>query len=269
MFSFIKHLLLTPAFSRRRIFWGILGFAFFVRLCAIWLAGESIAERNMSVDASSYHQIAKNVVETGTFTSAVDPPYNHDIPGTFRPPLTPLYLAVFYRILGTKLLWGQIGLAFAGALSCGLTYLLGIHVFDEQSGIIAALISSVYPFFIVLTLVPLTEGLSLFLCLFLLFQLYSSYFSPKTFKQVLGVGCVAGLLLLNKAANITIMPCIVLWGFSPSFTAWKKGLMNVGFVLVFATLMVLPWTIRNYRVTGKAGHSISEITPIRNTIWMP
>ena len=98
---------------------------------------------SLSVDASSYHQIAQNLVERHIFTSSHDPPYNLQLPGTFRPPLTPFCLAAIYSILGVNVLWGRIGLAVMSALSCGLIYVFGEKLCGQTTGIIAGVISLV------------------------------------------------------------------------------------------------------------------------------
>ncbi len=237
--------------TREYLFLVIVVVALMVRIGVVFFLSPVLDRSNTpSIDALSYHQIAQNLIQHQIFTSVIDPPYNVNVPGTFRPPLTPLYLAAWYLLCGVNLLWGRIGLAIISSLSCGLTYCVGERVFGRVYGVAAGMLSIGYPFFILLVLLPLTEGLSIFLSVLLVYLLYRSYSREKTWKQLLGVGVVLGLLLLNKAANITVMPAILLWGLSPDLTSWKKGLLNTGIVVIFAALMIIPWTLRNYRVSG-------------------
>ncbi len=206
-----------------------------------------------SLDATSYHLIAKNLVQRQIFTSPVDPPYDVEQPGTFRPPLTPLYLAVLYRLFSPDVFWGQIGLAVLSAFSCGLTYVLGRRLFGMTTGVIAGCISCVYPFFLLLVLLPLTEGLSIFLTLLLLLLLTDKLTLPS--KQALTLqtvvtGVVFGLVLLNKAANIVLFPCIVVWGMFLTPGTRLKRVLRIALVVVIAAVLITPWAIRNQHIVG-------------------
>lgn len=244
-----------------RLFLGIVLSALVIRIgFVVFLSPYLDSGYSLSVDASSYHQIAQNLVEHHIFTSSLDPPYNPQLPGTFRPPLTPFYLAAIYSILGINVLWGRIGLAVMSALSCGLTYVLGEKLCGRTSGVIAGVISCGYPFFLILVHLPLTEGLSLFLTLALITLLYSypSYVKERPenrpliteFLWIGGIGGIFGLSLLNKAANIVVFPCIIFWGLFLIPEPLKKRAGKLLLVVVVAGIVLLPWTIRNYRLVG-------------------
>ena len=238
---------------RGRIFWGIAGGAFILRLgVVLWFSPYLDARQTLSVDALAYHQIAQNLVERQIFTSPVDPPYDSHLPSTFRPPLTPLYLTAIYSLCGVSLTWGRIGLALAGAISCGLTYRLGEQLFDRPIGLLAGLISCGYPFFLLLTHLPLTEGLSIALTLGLLTLFYAapSGKPQRAREQAIWMGALFGLALLNKTTNLALFPCILMWGL---FRAPGSRTQRVGYLVIGATVaggLILPWTLRNYVVTG-------------------
>jgi 4-amino-4-deoxy-L-arabinose transferase-like glycosyltransferase len=206
------------------------------------------SEQVLSVDASSYHALAQNLVERGIFTSPVDPPYNVNLPGTFRPPLTPLFLATMYALFGVNITWGRLGLSLISAFSCGLTYILGERLFDRWTGMLAGLLSCVYPFFLLLVHVPLTEGLSIFLILLLctLVALYQPQNNALVWAIILGF--VFGLTMLNKAANIVVLPCLILWALWKPPIQIRKRIFLIGVMFLIAILTILPWTIRNYRI---------------------
>lgn len=205
----------------------------------------------VSVDASSYHHLAQNLVERRIYTSPVDPPYNLNLPGTFRPPLTPLFLAVIYAVFGVNLFWGRLGLAVISALSCGLTFALGDRLFGRTAGIVAGMIASGYPFLLLLVYVPLTETLSIFLTLTLLTgcYVYQPQRHPATAWAV-GLGILFGLLLLNKFSNIVMFPCLLVWAFLTVSASSIKRLLLIVIMIVIAGLVLLPWTLRNYRIVG-------------------
>ncbi|GAK55725.1 glycosyl transferase family 39 [Candidatus Vecturithrix granuli] len=229
------------------MFWLIVGLAFGVRVAAILLAGD-VLERNLSLDAMSYHAIAHNLVEHQIFNSPFDPPYRPDQPGTFRPPLTPFFLAAIYAIAGVNLLWGQIGLAVISAFTCGLTYRLGAKLFEPTIGILAGVLICGYPLLLLFVLLPLTEGLSIFLTLALMNLFYDE--QADRMRHILLIGVVFGLLLLNKAANIVVVSCLLVWGFGRLSGSYVIQGMKIGFIAITAAVIILPWTLRNLTVTG-------------------
>lgn len=235
------------------VFGGLVLAAFVIRVIFIIGLGPLLeAGQPLSLDASAYHEIAQNLVERLIFTSAVDPPYDPQQPGTFRPPLTPFYLAFWYTLFGVNLLWGRCGLALLSAVSCGLTYWLGEQFLGRTTGVLAGLLSSVYPLFLLLVHLPLTETLSMFFTVLLLTGLYAanpSAASPAAYGRSLLIGGVFGLLLLNKAANIVLLPCIVVWAVRGPAAKHSRRVTHLLLVLLAAALLLLPWTIRNYQVT--------------------
>ncbi len=225
--------------------------ALVVRIIFILLISSVLpSEQVFSVDASSYHTLAQNLVERGVFTSPVDPPYDPSLPGTFRPPLTPLFLAAIYALLEMNITWGRLGLAFFSALSCGLTYVVGERLFGRWVGILAGLMSCVYPFFLLLVHVPLTETLSIFLILVLLTLIVLYQPHNNIFFWAILLGCVLGLTMLNKAANIVVLPCLLVWALSQPSVHLRKRLGLISIMLAVAALTIMPWTIRNYRILG-------------------
>ncbi|MDY0096372.1 MAG: glycosyltransferase family 39 protein [Candidatus Vecturithrix sp.] len=236
----------TARFSKTA-FWMIVGFALIIRIAAVLLAGD-LLERNMSLDASSYHAIAQNLVEHHIFSSPFDPPYHPDQPGTFRPPLTPFFLAAIYAVTGVNLVWGQMGLAAISAFTCGLTYRLGAQLFDPNIGLLAGVLSCCYPLLLLFVLLPLTEGLSIFLTLVLLNVLYDE--QAGRMRPIILIGLIFGLLLLNKAANIIIFPCLLVWALWRVPGSYFARGIKIGLILITAAALILPWMLRNLAVTG-------------------
>jgi 4-amino-4-deoxy-L-arabinose transferase-like glycosyltransferase len=269
--NFALHLQSYRTIRRSILFWGIVFSALILRVGFIVLLSPTIdSGYTLSVDALSYHQIAQNLIERQIFTSSLDPPYDLQLPGTFRPPLTPFYLAVIYKICGVNLLWGRFGLALISALSCGLTYLLGEKLFGRIIGLLAGIISCGYPFFLLLVHLPLTEGLSIFLSLILIILLYSYNLQGEIgnsekhsqlyilgfvsrWRWEIGIGGVFGLALLNKASNIALFPCILLTLLLPGLQrkrSFKLSVVKLAVVGIGSMITILPWTMRNYEVTG-------------------
>jgi 4-amino-4-deoxy-L-arabinose transferase-like glycosyltransferase len=135
--------------------------------------------------------------------------------------------------------------------------MLGRTLFGQTTGILAGIISCGYPFFLLLVHLPLTEGLSIFLTLVLmtLFFLYQASVKEKPkrsyeFVWIAGIGIIFGLNLLNKASNIIVLPCLVFWSIFCIPDPLKKRIIKLVTVVIVAVIMILPWTIRNYRIIG-------------------
>jgi hypothetical protein len=56
--------------------------------------------------------------------------------------------------------------------------------------------------------------------------------------------------MLNKAANIVVLPCLLVWIFWKSQKSAIKRMGFAGLLILCAILVILPWTIRNYRILG-------------------
>lgn len=246
-----KFVAVVAATRHSVIVFAVLIAAFLIRIAFLGVVSPRLdADGALSVDASSYHALACNLVERGLYTSPVDPPYDVSQPATFRPPLTPFLLAAMYAAFGVNLLWGRLGLSIISALSCGLIYLVGERFFGRWTGLLAAMLGCIYPFFLLLVHLPLTETLSIFLVLaqLTLIALYRPRDNAALWAVMLGV--LLGVSLLNKAANIVALPCLLLWALSTPATSLKKRLLLGGLLVTVAAFVLLPWTIRNYRVLG-------------------
>ena len=91
---------------------------------------------------------------------------------------------------------------------------------------------------------------SIFLILVLFSMMVLYHPQNKTFLWAAALGVIAGLLMLNKAANIVVLPCLLLWVFWNLPVPVFKRVLAAGLIIVCATLTILPWTIRNYRILG-------------------
>ena len=107
-----------------------------------------------------------------------------------------------------------------------------------------------YPFFLLLAHVPLTETLSIFLTLLLIALLYAPQFETRLCWHSVALGAAFGLLLLNKASNATIFSCALLWAGMRFIKMPRRGIVALALMLTVAALLILPWTLRNYRATG-------------------
>lgn len=193
-------------------------------------------------DEVEYHLLAKNLAEGKGLT------YDGTEPTSFRPPLFPGLLAAVYTIFGPSYLAGRIAVALVGAsLSVIIFWATMICVGDTRCARISALLAIVYyPFIkssgLLMSDVPFMALALLFLCVFGLMLRNQE----RTIVLPIAGGVLLGLCLLCRP-TVLLLPfwLLLLLG---CVRNRKLFLRNLGIVVLFAGLTILPWTARNFFV---------------------
>lgn len=200
-------------------------------------------------DAEGYWNLARHIVR-GEPYSVYDPPRR-----VLRMPGFPLLLAGGMLVVGDRpaLLRGL--LAIVGTVACGLVYLLGLLLFDRQTGLIAAGLAAVSPLLTGFSVLLLSETFFATMMLVSLVGLAwlsrrreSAEASQATVWPAVAVGALAGLATLVRPTWLLVVPgvaCLWLWQ-SPR----RKTLVEAAGLGAGLMLAMLPWTIRNAWVTG-------------------
>jgi 4-amino-4-deoxy-L-arabinose transferase-like glycosyltransferase len=221
--------------------------ALILRLGSVFILGENALA--FSDDAKAYHDLAVNLVERHQFATTIDPPHRVDVPYAQRPPLMPFTLAAVYTIFGPHLLVGQLLLACLGALSVVGIYLLGKQLFSAEVGLIAGILAAVYPFFVFLAAVPLTESLAVLFYTFL-GLLLTTKSGLHSIEHAAVTGCVLGLAALNRPQILGFLPLLVVLLLAEVEHQRSERLKWLGVAVACTVLMVVPWTVRNRVVVG-------------------
>ncbi len=158
----------------------------------------------------------------------------------FRAPLYPFFLALIYRLFGVNLFHARIMQALLGGVGCGLTCLLGKHLFNRRTGFIAGLIMAFYPLFIYF------DGellISVLLVPLILLGFLSLYYSKRTDRHWWLAGLIFGLASIARPNVLAFVVVLPLW-FILEYrqTSWRR------LAVFFLALLVpiLPVTVRNY-----------------------
>ncbi len=164
----------------------------------------------------------------------------------FRPPVYPLIASVFYYL--NLNLWGiRIFQVIISALTVVVIYLTAKKVFSVTTGIVAGIIAAFYPFFIFYNGFLLTESLFIFLAVVSIYLLVSLDDSPIS---CIKAGIVLGITGLCKPTMQAYLPFVfLLIVFSKEALALRAK--KVFLILLFFSLTVSPWIIRNYIVFNK------------------
>ncbi len=160
-------------------------------------------------------------------------------------PLYPAILAVFYAVVGHRpewVLYLHIGFDIAASLCI---YLVGARLFHPWIGALAASTLFLYPAY--WTYDPRIRSESLLTCLLSawLWAMVVCRSSTRVFS-FMGAGLLAGLTILCKP--VTILLAVALIGLACIGTdPVRVRMARASVYLLVCLLVVLPWTMRNYR----------------------
>ncbi|MBR5710643.1 MAG: glycosyltransferase family 39 protein [Thermoguttaceae bacterium] len=198
-------------------------------------------------DSDGYWTLAQNIASGN--------PYEYYGRQIFRMPGYPLFLAAIQAIFGTNvpILYGRIAGAILGTLCVWQTWALARLLKGEKAGLISAAIAALYPEFVLISPMILSETL---FCVFLLAQLHFwvRCFLFSRWSDVLLMGLFAGLATLVKPSWILFTPgALIALGL---YRLWKKSASKRLFIQGVASIAVMflvltPWAYRNERISGR------------------
>jgi 4-amino-4-deoxy-L-arabinose transferase-like glycosyltransferase len=231
----------------QRVSLALFALALTVRLA--FIATGTVDNQRISDDAKAYDDLAKNLVTRHQFVTTADPPHRLDVPSVARPPLTPFVLAGAYLLFGGRLFVAQVVLAVLGGLTSVGVFLLGRRLFPTPVGVLAGMMTGVYPFFVFLAAVPLTENLAI--CLYTFFALSLVSLAAKcTVRGIVVAGVLFGLAALNRPQVLGLVVLLPVWAWSAfPGRGWRSATV-LGGVMAIAMAVIAPWTARNYAAVG-------------------
>lgn len=255
--------------------WGILTVALTLRVIAAVLVQHHVSQTPgrlclIAGDAEGYWELGRKLAHGQNF-EIYDPPRR-----VLRMPGFPAVLAVSIAVFGEHPGPARGLLAVIGTLACGGVYWLGAELFGRKVGLIAAGLAAVSPTFIATSVMILSEttfALGLLLSLIPLVWLVRSVTLAATPGHVLWLGWLSGIgatvacyvrpswLLFPPLAGAWLV--VVAWipRHESSTPTWRNpavvAVLGLGLGMITG---LLPWTWRNYVVTG--GHVVPT------TLWM-
>jgi 4-amino-4-deoxy-L-arabinose transferase-like glycosyltransferase len=180
-----------------------------------------------------------------------------------RGPLYPYFLSAIF-LFSSRILLVRICESALSALGCVLLGMIGKRLFSERVGLLAALVSAVYPYFVYL---PSAQGSDnvvtvLFLVSILFLSVQVNSFS---LRGSLLSGLFLGLSFLGRPSMMAVIPGLAVWSFLWKGRAGTSSLRRTVLIVIVASLVtVVPWTIRNYVVTG---HTVLIATGGGRQFW--
>lgn len=197
-------------------------------------------------DSLQYHNIAKNLVATGSYSLAEDAPW---VPTGHRTPGYPAFLALFYSIAGPNVLVVKFAQTFFAPLCCLLVYTIGIEAFGcRRVALCASAIVATSPPILAYHNHLATEGLYAVLLLAGTVSAYR-WNRSDSYSWPIVTGLFMGLLAIVKPeAALISLPISFVIGLNSM--SWRV-LRQIVIAGLCALAFIGPWIIRNRAVFGE------------------
>jgi len=250
--------------SLRTILFAIMILAVLLRLGSAIYQGNTVTDMPGTFDQISYDELARRVVEGHGFSFGVDwwPVTRAGEPTAHWSYIYTLYLAAIYKIFGLNPLIARILQAFvAGIFQTILVYRLGARLFNRTVGLVAAILNAVYIYFFYYAGALMTETFYITCILWIFdasFRLLDDVKGTRLTRW-LELGLAIGLTVLLRQLFLLFLPFLYKWIWwnlrHDEHVPWKANihwtaLRGLTISTIVLTLMILPFTIRNYRAFG-------------------
>jgi 4-amino-4-deoxy-L-arabinose transferase-like glycosyltransferase len=217
----------------------IVGIALIIRLILLYLS------RNLGLiiwDEKDYNLLAANIIKGNGFS------FDGQTPTAFRPPLYPAFVALIYYIANSaNIIYVRIAQIIISLFNIVLVYLIGKDSFNKGTGILAALIFSIYPTLLGFNIFLLTEALfTFFLCLSYYFLL--CFLKRERYICVILAGFFLGLTCLTRSLILGLGFLIGAFLLYRRRADLKKSVIYTALFFLSLALIITPWIIRNSRL---------------------
>jgi len=232
------------------LLWIILCLALLLRILALLSLKDSIYFDYLLWDEKLYHTWAESIANGTCESSSV---YE-------MAPLPAYLMALVYKVLSPDILYIRILNVVFGVLTCYLLYLMGKALAGKTTGIISCLVACLYEPFIFYSIVPLKTALSIFL-FSLTIYLFLSALNKTSHLKLLFLGMAIGLMLNvrpNCLVVIPFLPLFILWNMGRKKLNVRTAVLVVAMYLAGLFLVLSPFVIRNYRVSGELALTASQ-----------
>lgn len=192
-------------------------------------------------DAYNYDVMTRQFLDKGFLG------YLSDKPNAIVTPGYPLFLALIYRIFGYSseigpIMHVRVVQAILGALSCIIVYFIGKHIKNKRTGLIAAVLYTIYPTYLWATTLVLTETLfNFFLLLYVYFQLRVF----ETWKMSDALLCGFTFVLAVMVRPLIFPLLIVPFAYMYIIKKDKKVIEVFKYTAAAVLVVMIPWWLRN------------------------
>jgi 4-amino-4-deoxy-L-arabinose transferase-like glycosyltransferase len=166
-----------------------------------------------------------------------------------RMPGYPYFLAGVALVFGDGLLAPRLAQAVLGAASVALVILFTGRLFGRRAGRVAGTIAAVYPMFVLMGVLLLSETLFLLLFLAGLVCVHGA-FTRRDLPASIGAGIAFGAATLVRSSLLLFVPfAACAWVLLGRFE--RGALLRAAAMLAACAAAMSPWVVRNRHVTGR------------------
>jgi GT2 family glycosyltransferase/4-amino-4-deoxy-L-arabinose transferase-like glycosyltransferase len=203
-------------------------------------------------DGPGYHRLAVNLLDHGWFSLSGSSPYE---PTVIRTPGYPAFLAAVYSIAGRSPLGVRVTqFALLWGTAC-LVYCVARPRLGYRAALVGSLLCACYPPFLFMAGYHLTETLATFLAvLFVLLLEIAANDGARTMGAwaSLALGTVVGVAALVRPSMAPLAAIAMAWLLgAPRRMPPTRRLTLAVLAAAAAAVCVLPWSVRNYAVSGR------------------
>ncbi len=213
-----------------------------VGLRALWLIHVNVNPADGRFDDTVfYYKVAQSLATSAGY---LDPWSGHST--AQWPPGYPAVLALAFVSLAKSLIVAKATNVALALASVALTYFLASNLFDKRVGLLAAFLLAVFPSYIYLSTLALSENLFVpaFLLVLVLMIVWGLLGSPPTALQTVVMGAAIGFASLVREEGLWLLgPAVIVWILASRNVA--RAVRNVVLLLVGFVLLLAPWTVRN------------------------
>ncbi|NQT86220.1 glycosyltransferase family 39 protein [bacterium] len=220
-------------------------------------------------DAPSYHDLATNLA-SGRGLQKLDygPLFGGQdasiVVRSFRPPLVPVVLSGLYLFAGPSPLAARLLMAFFGAALCVVVANIARLVFDGRTGLVAGLLTAVYPKFIYYSGAVVTETQCTLLLALAVWTLLRAWDCEHTSWRWLGAGALLGLAALTRSSLLAFPCAVVLW-IAVVRRPLTRAAREAGMVICGLVVIMTPWWVHNWHFHGRF---VPATTEGGYTLWV-
>ena len=207
-------------------------------------------------DEATYDMLAKNLLGGkgyGIYPGDFSPEFRSSGgfgPNIHRPPTYILFLAGIYFLFGHHFIAVAIIQALIDSLTAVIIYLIGKRIFNWYVGMVSGFAMSLYLPMIVCCNHLVTEPFFTFLLAISIFFLIKAL-EDNSIKGFIFAGTLLGIAILCKSV-LALFPFFL---FGISIMLFKKLNQKIRkkyiFLLLATTIIIFPWSARNYTVSQK------------------
>jgi 4-amino-4-deoxy-L-arabinose transferase-like glycosyltransferase len=193
-------------------------------------------------------------------TTPIDGPIGPSQPAFEKAPGYPLLLAALFRITGVNFAYFPLQCLLGGLLSVLVVLIAAESFGDSGAALFAGVAASVHPVLINAAAQLYNENIYFFL-FFLSIWLYFRWYRQPSFQRALIIGITAGITALVRESILVPFAALVLLAFLWNWRRLGITALRPAFIMALGfAVVVAPWTLRNYHVTGGQLVPISTIS---------